>query len=63
MVLDRGCHEVLDRSNKYEDGNHGYGEQQLESDDCIDLADEGPPKLRALEHHRIGRRPGLNISS
>jgi len=48
------------------DGNHNRPHrnrrEQLQSDDGINLANEAPPKLGALQHHWIQRpRSGLHI--
>jgi len=48
-----GEEEVGDGADEVDRGGDGHREQQLQADDRVHLADEGPPKLRALHHVRV----------
>ena len=58
-----GGEEDRDRAEGGYEGGDADGEQQLDGKYGVDLADEGPPELRALQHHRVQRlrRPRLHI--
>lgn len=51
-----GDEESGDGGNGDDDGGHGDGEKHLDGQYGVDLADEGPPQLRRLQHHGIQRR-------
>lgn len=51
-----GGEEDRDRRNLNDGGSDGDRDEQLDGDDGIDLADERPTELGALQHHRVERR-------
>lgn len=51
-----GGKEDRDRRNLNDGGSDGDRDEQLDGDDGIDLADERPTELGALQHHRVERR-------
>ena len=61
----RGDEEERDGADVHDDGGDGDGEQHLDGQDAVDLADEGPPQARVLQHHwvqRPRRLPRLRIA-
>lgn len=51
-----GGEEDRNRMNRDDGGGDGDCDEQLDGDDGIDLSDERPSELRALQHHRVERR-------
>lgn len=50
-----GDEEVGDGFDRDDDGGHGRRQRQLDGEDHVDLPDERPPEIRALDHARIQR--------
>lgn len=55
--------ECRNRANINNSSRDGNGGEQLDGNDGVDLPNERPSELRALDHHRVQRRgSGLHIS-
>lgn len=48
-----GEEEGAHRLDEIDDSGNADGEEDLEGDDGVDLADERPPQLRVLHHVRV----------
>ena len=56
-----GAAFLSEGANEDDDGGDGDGEEQLNGEDGVDLANEGPTELRVLKHGGV-EWPGIGIA-